>query len=296
MIAVIKDNPEREGVMAPSGRRIMFGRDNEYCLEFATTIEQRRRAWALAYEIYADKGYAGSREDRLWYGSHDALPDTRTLIVSRDGVDVACMTLVFDSLIDLPADQVYGEELDQLRSSGRYLCEIISLVSRETGRKRSIGVLQHMFRAAFLVARDLEKATDFIITVNPRHAGYYRSRLLFEVIGELRNYEKVGGAPALLLRLDLETAEERYSLKYGCGENSLISFFLSGRQDFHLMRLLLDSKQELSLYDIKYWFEDHRKLLQQVSTEARNFILGDFIWSRPAGSSGEQEKVAEQFC
>ncbi len=295
MIAVLKDKPEGGGVMMPSDGRVMFGRDNEYCMEFATTVEQRRRAWALAYEIYADKGYACSDEDRLWYGVHDALPDTRTLIVSRDGVDVACMTLVFDSLINLPADQVYGEELDQLRMNDRYLCEIISLVSRETGRKRSIEVLQHMFRAAFLVARDFEKATDFIITVNPRHAGYYRSRLLFDIVGELRNYEKVGGAPALLLRLDLETAEERYSLKYGCGENSLRSFFLSGRQDFHLMRLLYESKQELSSYDIKYWFEDHRNLLQQVSTEARNYILGNLTWDFLTGINAEEDSVAEQF-
>ena len=57
---------------------------------------------------------------------------------------------------------------------------------------------------AYLVSRELHGATDMVITINPRHRRYYEHRMHFMEAGPVRSYGKVGGAPAVLLRCDLE--------------------------------------------------------------------------------------------
>ena len=65
-------------------------------------------------------------------------------------------------------------------------------------------VLVELYSCMSIYAREVMGATDIVITVNPRHAGFYRRTLLFEDRGPERSYEKVGGAPAVLQRLDFD--------------------------------------------------------------------------------------------
>src|SRR6185503_13907745 len=51
-------------------------------------------------------------------------------------------------------------------------------------------------------------ATDVVIEVNPRHVAYYQKLLLFEVCGPEKPCPRVNGAPAVLLRLDLDMQAE----------------------------------------------------------------------------------------
>ncbi|MBA4386795.1 MAG: hypothetical protein C0404_02370, partial [Verrucomicrobia bacterium] len=129
-----------------SGNRYCFGENDEYEIKIARSLEERKRAWAMVYRTYLGKGYAQPDPEGLWCGLHDALPQTTTFVVSRDGRDVATLTIVFDSEVGLPADHLYRDELDKLRAKGRRLCEIISLVSEEIDRRRGIEVLKHLFK------------------------------------------------------------------------------------------------------------------------------------------------------
>ena len=204
-----------------------FGPAGEYEIRIAASIEDRRRAWALVHDAYVRKGYARPNAEGLRYGIHDALPDTTTFLAEHDGEAVAALTVVCDGPLGLPADEVSGPELDMLRGKGRYPCEIVSLVDTERRRSRGAMIVMHMFKLAFVTARHVEEATDFVITVNPRHVPYYERVLLFEEIGEEKEYEKVCGAPAVLLGLDLLDAETRYRGRFGGlpEEKNLYRFF-----------------------------------------------------------------------
>ena len=152
----------------------------------------------------------------MWLGIFDALPETTTLLVERTdtGAAVGALTVVFDSPMGLPADELYRPELDALRASGRKLSEIISLgVAEEAGAGSEI--LVKLFNFVYLLSKKVRGATDFMITVNPRHVRFYERTLLFGAAGPERSYDKVGGAPALLLRLDLDVPEERVRLEHG---------------------------------------------------------------------------------
>jgi hypothetical protein len=202
-----------------------FGKHDEYELVVATSIEERLQAWRLVYRCYRSQGYADPRDDGLWYGVHDALPETTTFLVRRQGTWIATATLVADSGLGLPADTVYGPEMKRLRERGRRPAEIVSLASLETNPRGSMMVLMELFRAAYLTARHILHATDLTVTVNPHHSAYYRKRLLFVQEGEERAYGKVGGAAAVLLRLDIAAVDETYLAKFGDIPRSSYRFF-----------------------------------------------------------------------
>jgi hypothetical protein len=185
----------------------------------ANDLESRRKAYRVVYELYLEKEYAEPNASRMWVSSFDALAGTTTLLAedAEDGTPVGALTAVSDSPAGLPADSLYRPELDALRASGRRLCEIISL-GVDSRAARGTEVLVKLFNHVYLLARRIRGATDFVITVNPRHAGFYQKTLLFTAAGPGREYDKVGGAPALLMRLDLAVPEEQLRLEHGRAE------------------------------------------------------------------------------
>jgi tetratricopeptide (TPR) repeat protein len=128
---------------------------------------------------------------------------------------VATLTLVFDSSSGLPSGKLYAEEVDGLRRAGRRIVEISKLaVDRELGA-RGMAVLKGLFRLGWLTSARVRDATDFVIMVEPHHERFYVRNMLFERIGEEKPDPEAEGAPSLLLRLNLETAEGRYRETFG---------------------------------------------------------------------------------
>jgi hypothetical protein len=246
-----------------------FGAAGDYRIRVAGSAEERARAWGLVYRVYLQKEYAAPNAQRLWYGLHDALPGTTTLLVERGAEPVASLTLVFDSPLGLPADQVYGPELAALRAAGRRPCEVVSLVSTEPELRRGAEVTKHLFKLAYLAARRLSEATDFLITINPRHVSFYRRVLLMEEFGPERPYGKVGGAPAVLLGLDLLEAEERYRVRYGDAPESLYRFFVNPATEPGILAMLRSARRPLREDALQKYFVMDRPLLPGASTEQR---------------------------
>jgi hypothetical protein len=181
-----------------------FGKDNRYRIKIANDFATRQSAYELIYRLYREKGYIDSNHSRMWLSLYNLLPDTTTLVVLREDEVVGTLTVVFDGPLGLPGNKLYKEEIDALRMTGRKPAEIISLGVAEKGRRSSRDILLKLFNYVYLVSRHLKDATDFVITVNPHHAAYYHKTLLSEEWGSERAYEKLGGAPAVLLRINLE--------------------------------------------------------------------------------------------
>ncbi len=253
--------------------RYCFGESGEYEVRVAASEDDRRRAWGLAYRVYRRKEYAPLDTSGLWYGLHDVLPETTTFLAEREGRAVAALTVVFDSPLGLPAEDLYRREMDRLRAAGRRPCELVSLVSAVPVLRRGAEVTRHLFKLAYLTARRLEAADDFVITVNPRHVRFYERVLLFERLGGERDYGKVGGAPAVLLRLDLVTAERRYRLRYGEGGDSFYSFFVNPVSERRILRMLRRARNVLGESALRRLFVEDRRLLERASPAARAHIL-----------------------
>ncbi len=249
-----------------------FGEAMRYSVNVASSERDRRRAWALAFKVYMEKEYAPPCESQLWYGLHDALPDTTTFLAERRGAAVGALTLVFDSPLGIPADSLYRRELRTLRAGKRRVCEIVSLVSHGLGLREGARVTKHLFKLAYLTARKIEVATDFVITVNPRHVRYYSRVLGFSQVGRERQYDKVGGAPAVLLRLDLTTAAAEYREKHGAARGSLYRFFEDPTTEPQVLRFLRSERRPLSETTLLRYFVHERALLPRARPEHRRLI------------------------
>lgn len=270
--------------------------DNGREVRVAGNLESRCTAYQHVYSLYLKKGYAKPHPSNMWLTFFDALPETTTLLVERAGQPIGVLTVVFDSPMGLPADSLYKGELDTLRVTGRRLTEFISLGVND-GNARA---LVKLFNFAYLVAYRLGDATDIMITVNPRHAGYYERMLLFQKAGPKWSYEKVGGAPAILLRLDMALAEEQIRLMHspkGHGSpasRSLYQYFHSEIEEPELVASLAAARCPMSEKEFIFFLIAKTNILYETTANQRaylNLCYPDRLVQYQMGKRGGERRI-----
>ncbi|MFC1672020.1 hypothetical protein ACFL01_02670 [Planctomycetota bacterium] len=270
-----------------------FGDNGEFSIGIANDFESRRSAYALVYRLYRKEGYAEANDSRMWLSFHNLLPDTVTLIVKRGEEMVGTLTVVFDSPIGLPCDRVYRSEIDSLREAGRMPAEIISLGVAEEDRRVSRDILVKLFNYVYLVSWHLRGAADFVITVNPHHAAYYRKTLLFENWGPERTYKKVGGAPAVLLRLNLEIPDKAVAEPDNreLRERTHYRFFHTTEDEREILpnlKSLLDPMSEEEFY---FFAMGETEIWNSASTAQKEHLSG-FYFTALLGFEGDRTAFA----
>jgi hypothetical protein len=163
-------------------------------------------AFRLVHDQYVWRGYMAPTSSGRRLSVHHALPTTKVFVAHRVDRLVGTLTLVQDSLLGLPLDDLYRDEVAALRGQGRRIAEVAALATAAETRRTGIVVLSHLMRMVVTYALKIGGVNDLCITVNPRHVEFYRTCLRFETIGPERAYGKVNGAPAVALRLDLDVA------------------------------------------------------------------------------------------
>jgi len=169
--------------------------------------EELEQAFRLVYSSYLQRGYLVADPSEIRLGIHNMLPETATFVGLIRGEVIATVTVVPDSPIGLPMDEVYHDKTQALRDSGRTISEVTMLADRRLEIRRTLPMLMNLMKYATLVL----KANDLCITINPRHEAFYRRYLLFADMGEERSYHSVQDNPALAKRLNLDTVWEACS-------------------------------------------------------------------------------------
>ncbi|MGD8974766.1 MAG: hypothetical protein PVJ56_15795, partial [Desulfobacterales bacterium] len=104
-------------------------------IRVANKLEIRQKAYELLHGLYLKMGYTQNNDKGLWLTIYDALPETTTFVAEDErGRCVGALTVVFDSPIGLPADELYKKEIDIIRNSGGKICEFVSLGIDNGGR------------------------------------------------------------------------------------------------------------------------------------------------------------------
>jgi hypothetical protein len=193
-----------------------------YRVRVAQGFEQRSVS-TLIKDMYSWRNYHTEAVATLPHHN----PNRITLAASSGQHLFGTLTLGLDSEEGLLADALYQQEIHPLRAMGRRFCEISNLaVDPRYGSKE---VLASLFHLAYIYVRLIHKATDVLIEVNPRHAGFYQRRLGFRQIGGLRTCPRVN-APAVLLHLELDYMDAQIAQHGGSRssrEKSLYPYFLS---------------------------------------------------------------------
>lgn len=208
-------------------------RKQEFKVRLATNEDRRKSASLLIEKMYSWRGYdAGAlRQD----------PNKITLVAYQEDRVVGTLTLGLDSPDGMVVDELYKREADQLRAEGRKPCDITRLAIDQDIKSKS--VLAALFHLSFIYGHSIHQATDFLIEVNPRHVLFYQRMLGFEPFGEEKVCPRVN-APAVLLRLNLEHANEQI-VRYGgtgasaTGVKSIYPYFFSREDEVGITQRLL---------------------------------------------------------
>src|SRR5262245_43060703 len=195
----------RAGAVSPHPQSCPGGEVNDH-LKFgiANGVHTLNGAFRLVHDQYVARGYMNPAPSGLRVGLHHALPWTKVLAARHGRRVVGTMTLIRDSGLGLPMDELFADELAPFRERGRRVTEVSALAIDPAYQTAGVAILTKLIRLLILYAVEIARYDDVCITVNPRHLGFYR-RLFPDCyqIGEVKAYGKVNGAPAAALRLDL---------------------------------------------------------------------------------------------
>jgi hypothetical protein len=202
-------------------------------IRLAHTGERMGSASLLVQKMYRKIGY----DIPEMHLSQDRI----TLIASQNDAIVGTLTLGIDADSGLLAEQNYKFEIGHLREKGHKVCELTKFAVDQTrGSKR---VLAALFHIAYIYGRVLQKQTDVVIEVKPKHASFYKRLLGFEQIGPERLNSRVNTIGVLLL-LDINYVEHQIELWGGKteeakGERSLYPYFFSKQDEVGITQRLL---------------------------------------------------------
>jgi hypothetical protein len=182
------------------GPKNPFGDRGDVDISAARTAEDLQLAADLVRHQYAARGYFADTE----HPDQDMRHQSRraSTVLARDGRHVVgTLTVVIDSAGGLLADEINGDVVESMRNAGLRLSEVVRLAVSHQRDTDSRSVLAALFNAAhgLCVANRVD---ELLIEVNPRHVGFYRRALCFEVAGEEKICRRVS-APAVLLRMRL---------------------------------------------------------------------------------------------
>jgi hypothetical protein len=248
--------------------------DGRCKVRVANRMELRQEAYKLLYDLYFEMGVAQKKDHGLWLSIYDALPETTTFIAENDkGCIEGALTVVFDSPIGLPADELYEGELDKLRGPGGRICEFVSLGVKNKG-KNSIRYLAGLFYCAFLHAWHREHSTVLVITVHSRFQNFYCRTLSFEKIGPERNYGKVNCAPTVLLKLPLT---EINALRHKCRVFPFFMLNFSEQEELEFATTIQNMTRPVSQEEFITLFIEKTDGWEKASPHQKDFIKNMYL-------------------
>jgi hypothetical protein len=162
--------------------------------------------WQQAYELlatsYQARGYEAPTAKLLRFTPYHALPDTATFIATMGGQVVATLSVVVDNtLLGLPMESIFRDEVESLRRAGRRVAEGTCLADRGLNVREFIQVFTTLLRFAIQYAAKQGSET-WLITINPRHRSFYTRVMGFVPLGPCRSCPSVQDAPAEAYMLD----------------------------------------------------------------------------------------------
>jgi hypothetical protein len=252
---------------------------DDLVFKIAETKSELEQAFRLVHDAYIREGYIHPHPSGIRVNLMNALPTTTTFVgIYKDRV-IATISIYPDSDLGMPLDTLYQQEIDQLRQQKRRLAEVGILASEPNFRSLGCSIPLMLNKMMYLYASQYLKLDDLVITVNPKHRHFYVNILLFEAIGAIKSYSNVNNNPAILLKFDLNVAEERF---YNVYQNqpehkNLYHFFCTQLHEcIHLPTKLAPVNvwtEEL----IDYFFYQKTDLFKVADRETLNLIKAQHL-------------------
>jgi len=214
---------------------------NDYCLKLAETEEEYQGAYHVLHDAYVDVGYAEQRQTGLRVTKYHALGTTYTMIVTHQKKVVGTCSLIARGEFGIPMDSLLSSTDNETQQPGAV--EVSSLAVEKSNRNKG-EILFLLVKGVWLMCGEYLKQRTMYVVSNPETLPLYEGVLCFDKMNEkvISHYSFVNGAPAVLLRLNIEDVEPRYSAAYNhkADMKNLFKFIMSsqrGGTDYDFVQL-----------------------------------------------------------
>jgi hypothetical protein len=182
-------------------------------IRVASTRRERHDAFELVYRAYRRANLCSANHCGMRYTPYQLLKSTDIIIAELRGEMISTLSLVRDSEMGLPLEDVYDDEVTARREAGVHLAEISCLADRRDGPVRFFNLFREMCQLTAQLAWSLG-VEELLAAVHPSHTAFYRRYLAFEPLGERRDYPTVCGNPAMALALNFQRASHEHPKRW----------------------------------------------------------------------------------
>ncbi|MEW5771040.1 MAG: hypothetical protein AB1831_11845 [Pseudomonadota bacterium] len=264
--------------------------NNPFDLAVNYSIARERGAYEdafhLVYQAYVEVGLQAENPAQMRFTKYHLVPSTKVFVavfrpeltkqeidrthVNDDKRVVGTLTLVLDSSLGLPVEQVCAPEIQAMRDRGARLAEVIALAIDPAFRRYN--VMMYLYKIMFEYAR-LKGVTDICCAVTKRHIEFYRDILLFRPLGQLLPYEAGNGLEVQGHVLNIEHAYGDSKATYSTEgfDANVHDFFFAGEIDRHM--------NEGSPWDetmARYFLEEKTRFVDTLRAEDLEKIRGEY--------------------
>ncbi|WP_229632126.1 N-acyl amino acid synthase FeeM domain-containing protein [Pseudoduganella violaceinigra] len=203
-------------------------------IRLVDTPTGRNQASMLIHRMYSWRGFSGN---------HALTPVANrvTLMASQHGETVGTLSVGLDCPEGLLADELFKPQLDECRSRGGKICEIIKFAFDVAGSSKQYQAA--LFHLAVITARDLHQRTHMFIEVQPRHGGFFENALGFQQIGDPVINPRVN-YPGILMSVEIAYMTEQIQRFGGKGAvpgvRSYYPHFFSPREEEGIVNRMLN--------------------------------------------------------
>ena len=183
---------------------------DEITCQVARSRADRVSAFRLLHDGYVANDLMASNRFSMRVTPWQVLPTSQIYVAKQGNEILYTMSLVPDSRQGLPLEELYVDEMQELRESQTSLAEVTCLTSSKKYESRVmfnifVDVVALMFQQARSLAID-----GLVIAIHPRHVKFYERELGFRQVGPERTYSMVDDKPAVMCYHDfsaLDTAK-----------------------------------------------------------------------------------------
>ena len=229
------------------------------CVRPAASRDELEQAYRLVYHSYLQRAYVNRDPSEIRLSIFNAFPGAITFVGAMAEEVISTVSLVPDTPVGMPMDEIFHHELQTLRANGRRLAEVTMLADRRAEFRRTLPMLLQLMKLVFDYATLVLKANDLCITINPRHAKFYKRYLLFDPMGGPKSYPSVRNNPALAERLNLDDARAACD-----GHDNLQKQFLENRTSI----ALFENRYRMTCNDLHYFCIEVAPVLRNAQRAA----------------------------
>ncbi len=256
---------KRRSVRIRRSKLLNITKDIEY--KIATTTDEMEQAFELVTKQYTSVGLH-ENEKQLRLTKYHLLPDSKVFIAIKkmpDGKEkvVGTFSLIIDSSMGLPMDEIYQYDLDRLRITGLKLSEVIGLAVSADNLSAKNNIVMYLFKICLQYSRECD-VSDLLCSVTQKHISFYEDLLLFQPIGELTPYSYANGLSIQGHRLNLHQANREFEKVYSGMEfdADLHRFFFTDTPDFNRP---FGKGDAMTQDQLRYFLEQRTQLLSTLS-------------------------------